>query len=87
MVIFNLAKTRFKDAELSNRPLEPRLKNMTITSYYFTYSMGPDIISVLEDDQYIIFYGKKTVKRFKKADILYFDYEFEDDVIIDDFIK
>lgn len=86
-ITYTLSKVRFKESEVSTRQLEPKLKSVRITSYFYIYESAPDVTEILEDDFFITFVGNRYVKRFKKTDILYAEYIFEDDVIIDDFLK
>jgi hypothetical protein len=86
-ITYTLSRVRFKDSEVSTRQLEPKLSFVRITSYFYIYESAPDVTEILEDDYYVTFVGHRYVKRFKKADILYMEYMFEDNVIKEDFIK
>lgn len=86
-ITYTLSKVRFKESEVSTRQLEPKLKFVRITSYFYIYESAPDVTEILEDDFFVTFVGDRYVKRFKKADILYMEYIFNEDVIIDDFLK
>lgn len=84
---YTLSRVRFKDSEVSTRPVEGHLLSVTLHNYMHTYKSAPTATAILNDDYYITVIEGKNVKQFKKADFFYIEYEFSEDMKVDDFIK
>jgi hypothetical protein len=83
---YTVSKTKWKDTETTRRPIESQLKYMKIYMYSLEYITDSSVTEILEDEIYITCISDKTVKRFKKAEILYLEYEFDNTMIVDDFM-
>jgi hypothetical protein len=81
-----VSKVRWKDTEITRRPIENKLKYMKIYMYSTEYVTDSSVTEILEDDIYITCISGTIVKRFKKSEIHYLEYEFDNTMIVDDFI-
>jgi hypothetical protein len=59
---------------------------MTIQMYGFEYTTDESVNAILEDELYITCISDKRVRRFRKTEIHYIEYEFDNTMIVDDFM-
>ena len=84
---YTLSKTRFRDSEVSTRPVEGELISITLHSPNFEFKSSPNTTEILEDDFFYTFVEGNKARRFLKMGILWVDYEFSTERQIGDFIK
>lgn len=85
---YTLSKVQFRDSQQSTRPVEHELKSITLHTYMNEFKSIPNITTaVLEDDVFYVFIEGNKVRRFRKADVIRVEYEFDGDMQVEDFIK
>lgn len=84
---YTLSKTRFRDSEVSTRPVEGELISITLYTYFFEFRSSPNTTAIMEDDLFYTLIEGNNVRRFKKADVYRADFEFDSPRQIEDFVK